>query len=275
MIIILFLVFCFPSDGHAWPTKETKSFVEIARNVDWSCMKVQTTPCPKPVAPYVGVHWRYWEPVLVMETVKAPGDYVIQEIGPIVGPMAKKVQGFLMQRATGLKNVEHGGGNGSGAMGGSNLQFNEVHLYDFPLKIFMNAVMCPSIPNVTLGVRYLSEADAPRWRMPNNEATMFHVGNWGPLSPRTGFLFHHDPKVASAVHALRGVSIASGLPSSHVVESRLDFFMDLVRDKMQMIYPSKGACMMPGTDVRLWPQNAETGEKKYVWVYWRYRECCK
>src|SRR4029077_3095843 len=98
-------------------------------------------------------------------TVHAPGDYVIQEIGPFVGPLAKKVARTEMNLATGLDQAEVTSGNGRQALGGSNLQFNEVHLYDFPLKSAENVALCPSIPNQTLGIRYLSEADSPFWRM--------------------------------------------------------------------------------------------------------------
>jgi hypothetical protein len=262
------------SVGHVY-ADNSKSFMEIARNVDWSCMRLQTGVCPKPEPPYAGVRWKYWEPVLVMESVKAPGDYVIREIGPVVGPFAKQAARISLGTATGLKGVDPGGGNGSQALGGSHLQFNEVHLYDFPLKMFMDAALCPSIPNMTLGIRYLSEADSSQWRMQNGEKVLFQVGQWGPLYPRTGFLVHTDPGVASALHVLRAVSIAGDIVSKHTVESPLDFRMNLLTDKMQMIYPSKGACMVPGTDARLWQRQAVSGEGEYVWIFWRRRECCR
>jgi len=274
MIFLLFIFFVMCPDVHARPDN-AKSFMEMARNVDWSCMRLQTGACPKPKPPYVGVRWKYWEPVLVMESVKAPGDYVIREIGPMVGPFAKQAARISLGTATGLRDVDPDGGNGFQTLGGSNLQFNEVHLYDFPLKIFMNAVLCPSVPNMTLGIRYLSEADSAQWRMQNGEKVLFQVGQWGPLYPRTGFLVHTDPGVASALHVLRGVSIAGDIVSNHTVESPLDFRTNLLTDKMQMIYPSKGACMAPGTDARLWQRQAVSGEEKWVWVYWRYRDCCR
>lgn len=274
MIVLLLILSVLGSDAYALGDN-AESFMEIARNVDWSCMNMKAGVCPKPKPPYVGVRLRYWEPVLVMETVKSPGDYVIREIGPIIGPFVKQAQRMSMATATGSKGIDPDGGNGSQALGGSNLQFDEVHLYDFPLKMFMSAVLCPSVPNVTLGIRYLSEADGPQWRMPNGEKVLFHIGQWGPLYPRTGFLVHTDPDVASALHALRGVSIAGDIVSKHAVESPLDFHMNLLTDKMQMIHPSKGACMAPGTDTRLWERGTLPGEEKYVWVYWRYRECCR
>lgn len=222
----------------ACPVHADKNITLWAGNVDWSCAKPKPPfPCAMPEP---GIFLRYWEPVLVMETVKPS-------------------QGWQ-------------------SMGGGNLQFHEVHLYDFPLKLAEDIVACPSLPNMTLGVHYLSEMDSSQWRS-SKEKGLFadRVGVWGPLFPRSGFLVHPSSAVSSALDALRAVSIASDvIPRGHIVESPLDFQMNMSIDQMQMVYPAKTMCMEPGRDLRYWnPRVRESKDGEYVWIFWHYRECCK
>ncbi len=269
MILIFLITSILPAYAQV---SETKSFLELANNVDWSCMKFQVAGvCSKP-AP--GVILRYWEPSLVMETVKAPGDYVIKEIGPVLGPLAKRIANTQMRIKTGL-DVEVTSGNAWQSLGSSNLHFNEVHLYDFPLKLFIQTALCPSLPNVTLGVRFLSEMDSIQWRMESLRPA-YPIGTWGHLYPRTGFIINTSSATASALDSLRAVSAASDLlTSQHIVESPLDFTVNVLTDKIQMLYPQKTRCLTPGTPSPFWEEGRVSKNGKYVWVYWHFRECCK
>ena len=223
-----------------------------------------------------------------METVKAPGEFVIREFSPILSLWRpKQAADTEMRTATGLSNVAVTSSNSWQSLGGSNLQFHEVHLYDFPTKLIEEAALCPSIPNVTGGVRFLSEEDSMEWRMARSEKNSVQtqtsartkigqIGKWGLLYPRTGFLIQSSPAVGSALDALRAISITTDWVSSwnHAVKSRLDFPMD-PRDQMQMVYPAKTMCMEPGRDAGLWERGKTSRDGRYVWVYWNYRECCK
>lgn len=286
-VFIIFLV-CLAelsTTAFAQAGRDAQSFLTMARNIDLSCLKMEVLgPCADPMP---GVYLRYWEPSLVMETVKAPGDYVIQEIGPLVGPVVRKAAEVQMTLATGIDDVPLSSSSGWQSVGSSNLHFHEVHLYNFPLKLLGDIVLCPAVPNNTLGIHYVSEADSPQWRMQVIEkhlpqvgiaarSRFSHVGNWGPLYPRTGFVIGASSAVTSALDALRAVSIAGeGIATGHVVEAPLGFQMDMNRDKMQMLYPEKTMCMPPGTDARLWEPGRVSKNGAYVWLYWHYRECCK
>ena len=73
--------------------------------------------------PLPGVRLRYWEPALVMETVHAPGDYVIKEIGPLMGPIAKKIANTEMRIKTGIPDLEVTTTNSWQSVGSSYLHF--------------------------------------------------------------------------------------------------------------------------------------------------------
>lgn len=278
--LVIAVLWAGPAFSQSAP--ESKSIIELVRNIDLSCLKFEIVgPCAQPLP---GVYIRYWEPTLLMETVHAPGDYVVREIGFALKPLMEKIANVEM----GLINrsdIPVTSTNGWQSVSGSNLHFNEVHLYDFPLKLIEQTVLCPSVPNQTLGIRYLSELDSIFWRrglfeqnLPQTQAAArspaFHIGVWGPLYPRTGFVIAVSSAVSSAIDALRAVSIA-GFPLGHIVESPLDFQMNMSVDKMQMLHPEKSMCMSPGTDPRVWEPGRVSKDGNYVWLYWRYRECCK
>ena len=70
-MIVLFLTLFF--NACIQPAHAAKDMMSLARNVDWSCMKLQVVgPCANPRP---GVYLRYWEPALVMEMVKARGSW--------------------------------------------------------------------------------------------------------------------------------------------------------------------------------------------------------
>ena len=167
-----------------------------------------------------------------METVKAPGDYVIREAGALLGQGLKS----LGKGKTSISSFQ--------AVDGANLQFNEVHLYDFPLKAFQETVMCPATFGDNLMVRYLSELNGDFWRR-----------------KQAGFLIHFSSLVASATTCVRAVH-AIGASSYTVL------------DKIQMVYPHRTEMIPQGTNMSLY-DGFHSKDGRYVWIYWRYRDCCR
>ena len=53
-----------------------QSASDLQGGISWACIQYAVVPpyaCYKPVPPYVGIAVAYWEPVLLIETVKKPG----------------------------------------------------------------------------------------------------------------------------------------------------------------------------------------------------------
>ena len=298
---ILFLIFILASPVWAQEQAESKkkSIAELSMMADFQCLQIRFEGiCPKPerIEFPVGVKIRYWQPEVFMETVKIPGDYTIAEYGIVLEGMAKLAAQTELRIVTGIDDLKVTSGSSSQSLGISNLQFNEVHLYDYPLgEIFEDAV-CSDIPNQTLGIRYLSEADSIAWRRADIEKNLpqslvaARIGsqchrlplgaegqcmkNWGPLYPRQGFVITASAAMASIVDAMRSLSIAAeGLPA-HVVESKLDFQPNIPIDKVQMVYPAKTSCFPIGENPGLWEQNKQSKGGHYVWIYWHQRSCC-
>ncbi len=249
MILLLFLLMV-PFPAHAQVDQGTKGVLELMSRTDWQCMQLKVSACPTPNPPFVGVRFQYWEPSLFMETVKSPGDYVIREIG---APLREALHSL---------NKDHTSTSSSQAMGGMNLQFNEAHLYDYPLKVVEQAVMCPSTLGDNLMIRYLSELNSRNWRQGEFEPSLpLMLGDWGPLYPRIGFLVHFSSMVASATTCMRAVNIIGAGPN-------------IVIDKVQMVHPYKTSCMPIGANMSLM-DGLHAGDGRYVWIYWRYRDCCR
>ena len=112
----------------------------------------------------IGVCWKgpvpgliisFWEPVLLVETVKNPGSTVIESIEPMIASAAKTAaKNALGSLASGISVTS---GSGSSSFDQTNLQFSETHIYDFPFKDVITALFgggdCPS----TIGLRCRSE----------------------------------------------------------------------------------------------------------------------
>ncbi len=252
-----------------------ESFISLAGKADWACMQLETSACPTINPPYVGVKLRYWEPNLFIETVKAPGDYIIKETGVLMSQAVKTIANKEVNFFTDNKDIEVTSRSTWNSLSGNAAQFNDVHLFDFPIKMFIEGVLCPSSGNGTLGLRYLTEVDCIQWRSGKLEPRLpLTIGVWGRLYPRTGFVTHFSSLVSSALTGLRAVSIAGDSIGGHIIESRLDFMPDLWRDKMQMVYPVKTTCLPIGNNLQPFNQFHDR-EGRYVWIYWRYRECCR
>lgn len=276
--------------------KPMKSILELSSMADFQCMDLRPLGlCPKPNRqPPIGVKVRYWEPEVFVETVKMPGDYVIREYGSALYSLVKNIAQNEMELSTGIKPLPVTSGSSSNALSRSNLHFNEVHLYDFPLGSFLDVVLCSQNPNTTLGIRYLSEMDSVAWRegvieknLPQSllapligpRCSVLPLGaegqcmkSWGPLYPRTGFMVMPSEPVSSIVDGLRSISIAGNSLSFHIVESKLDFQINIPIDKVQMVYPYKTSCFPIGRNPMQWEQQSKDG--RYVWIYWHQRQCC-
>ncbi len=277
MILLFIFLIIFPSVALAAPDQVTKSIFDVVPDTT-DCMNMQVPlACPKPSPPYVGVLLRYWEPSLIVETVPHPGQSVFRETKIVVDQVAQKSAQMEMSWATNTKDVKVSGGNGSLSMDEGGMSFREAHVYDFPLKAIMSTALCPSSLSAVIIPRYLSEADSPQWRMGMLEKRLaYWIGNWGPLYPRIGFMIQPNPSIQSALTTARAISIASdGIAAGHVVETPLDFSMNMFTDKMQMVFPQKSQCLSIGQEARTWEQGKISKDGKYAWLYWRYRVCCK
>ena len=191
-------------------------------------------------------------------------------------------------------------GSSRQSLSGVNLQFNEVHVYNFPFNfedIVHLALTCPKEPAAATPIIYLSELDSAEWRigflealspksllsaslgpvcsLVNQQFPDLCMGTWGSIYPRRGFFTHQSEVVASAADVFRAVSAASiedfGV---HTAISRVSFIPDSIRDKLQLVYPFPSGCIKIGQNPATWESQKKSLDGKYLWVYWRYRECC-
>jgi hypothetical protein len=101
------------------------------------------------------------------------------------------------------------------------------------------------------------------------------VGHWGALYPRSAYNFHVSPSTASALSAFRAVDIAALKPQTpHRVVSPILFWPSVRYDRMQMVFPVSQRCMAVGEDPSLWGRDIRSDDGRYVWIYWRKKECC-
>jgi hypothetical protein len=240
------------------------------------------------------------QPALLIETVKRPGDGVINEYKTLLeSALSLSVDSRIRFFTDDGRKVPVNSSSSARADGGS-LQMFEAHVYPFPLSnevSLMSEVVCEGEPAVSPGLGYCSELDAAEWRKAPFErfhpgslvlarapylcekyARMFPslcVGAWGPLYPRTGFSFHPSDLAASALTAVRAVNISFDKSIlSHVVLLQLTFAPNLKDDRMQLVSPVKGQCIGIGEEPRQWEGGKYSKEGKYAWIYWRKKECC-
>ena len=298
MKIILFILMMTTSVYSAEQDSLKKSIIELASSADMSCMKLQVLgACPKPSRePPIGIKVKYWQPEVFVETVKMPGDYVISEYGSVLGKAMKHIAKTELEISSKVSPLIISSTSASSTLTGSNLQFSEAHVYDFPLSSVMDTLLCSDNPNSTLGVRYLTEMDAVAWRTgslenklpPSLAAPLLGsvcfslplgaqgqcMKNWGALYPRVGFLISPSELIGSIVNAVRSVSIAGDSLPFHILESKLDFQPNLPIDKIQMVFPRQSACFALGEPESTWGQGQRSKDGRYVWIYWHQRQCC-
>lgn len=265
------------------------SFMTLAARADWACVEFKTLgPCYRKTPPYVGVKVRYRQPVLLVETLKTPGDTLINELRGLVGAPFKNITRQAMKQRTGFDVDPSAGGGGNADT--TTLSMNEAHVFQFPLTdVFSTLVVapCEGAPDLAGPVGYMSELDAREWRTGEMEQRLCGdqngvwplpgtwLGSWGPIYPRTGWSLGTTPPVASALSAYRAVDISSIKPQlPRVVLSKVLFIPDLFWDRMQLVYPSKGKCIRIGADARFWENGKTSADGKYAWIFWRKKECC-
>ena len=272
---------------------------DILGLVSWNCIDFRVIGiCVKPPG-IVGLVIMYWEPALLIETVKQPGNTVISSLVPVISNAAQEQAGNLLSAVTGL-SIPISSGSTSSKVTGTNLQFNEAHVYEFPFRDELMSFIdmeCPDRLPTGVFVKYLSELDSLEWRIgvlealhPKSVASAaagpvcavtgafmddLCMGFWGATYPRRGFLTHQSQVVASAAAAVRAVSITGLLGSgSHVVLGPIGFIPSFENDKLELIYPNPSGCIKIGQNPLTWESGKLSSSGNYLWVYWRRRICC-
>ncbi|MBF0331014.1 MAG: TraU family protein [Candidatus Omnitrophica bacterium] len=244
--------------------------------------------CRRNTPPFVGVQMRFWQPVLLVETVKQSGQCGINEFAPVMSMLTPAAQDKNMFFASPSQSDT------------TTLQGNEAHVFGFPFSDAVSTALeapCEGPPDFGGVVSYLSELDADEWRQArmekSNPAAMMTfqagavcdkygvllpgmcVGHWGALYPRVGYSMRVSEVVASALSVFRAVDIAALKPQTpHHVVAPVLFWPSVRFDKMQMVSPVSGRCMAVGADPQRWDWNVRSKDGRYVWIYWRKKECC-
>ncbi len=290
--VILFLFFLM---GKAFALEST----DILGMVSLNCIDLKVIGVCVNSFGIPGIVIMYWEPALLIETVKRPGDSVIESLKPVIADMAAQGTKSLMSGLTGLPVVVSSGSSSS-KITGTNLQFNEAHVYEFPFRDEIMSfidMQCPDKLPTGSFIKYLSELDAAEWRIGAIEALHpksiaseaagltcaatgaflddLCMGFWGATYPRRGFVTHQSEVVGSAIAATRAVSIASPLGStSHIVLETTGFIPSFATDKLELIYPVPSGCISIGQHPATWESGKLSTTGKYLWIYWRRRICC-
>lgn len=295
VISIFFLLFFFLFTGRSFAL----DISDIPGMISWNCIDLRVIGvCAKPPG-IPGIVIMYWEPALLIETVKQPGDTVIEPLKLVITNIVSRGAKNLMLGVTGLA-VPVSSGSNSSKLTGTNLQFNEAHVYEFPFRGEIMAFIdmeCPDkLPNGFF-IKYLSELDSLEWRIgavealhPKSMASAASglacaatgaflddlcLGFWGPAYPRRGFVTHQSEVVGSAIAAVRAVSISSLMGSaSHIVLETTGFAPSFANDKLELIYPNPSGCIKIGQNPISWESGKLSASGKYLWVYWRRRICC-
>ena len=266
-----------------------ESVAMLAARADWSCVDFSVIGvCRRNTPPFAGAKVRYWQPVLMIETVKRSGQSGIIEYRPVVQALSRRSP----------RRDEWGGASGQADT--TSLQMSEAHVFGFPLSdAFSLAVEapCEGMPDLGAAVSYLSERDHDEWRTASLEKKNplakiaekkaplcsrygrmlpgLCVGTWGALYPRTGFVTHASEVVASAMAAFRAADVAALKPQApRQVISPLLFWPSVRHDRMQLVSPVARRCMPVGENPVLWDRGTRSRDGRYVWVYWRKKECC-
>ena len=298
-IFSLFFILHFISNSSLY----AQSLNDLQGGVSWACVQFAVVPpyvCVKPVPPYVGVYVAYWQPVLVIETTKRPGDSVISSAVPGMSSMLQNATQSLISSATGgaVSSVSSGSSRNADD---TNTQMNEAHVIGFPWEEAFNAMVttqCPTSMEVNnTGVIYLSELDSIEWRLGLMESmnpksllsaalgpvcsaagvltSDLCMGYWGPTYPRRGYMTHQSDVVGSAADSFRAASIAGIVPQTpHVIIRPLLWQPNPQTDKFQQLYPNPGMCMNIGENPMLWESGKTSLNGKYVWLYWKRKSCC-
>lgn len=277
-----------------------ESLATLTLRADLDCVDFRVIGvCQRATPPYAGVRVRYRQPVLLVETVKMPGRVTIDELRPLA---ARFLQPLGHKTIAAAAECQSAPDSGSGYSADTTAwQMNDVHVYGFPLSDQVSALItapCEGPPDLAGPLSYLSEIDAAEWRVGRGEAghplarllasagpvcenflhplsALVCLGSWGPLFPRTGQLVHYSEAVGSAVAAYRAVDIASlNMLVPHRIVVPAMFSPDKLKDRLQMVFPSKSHCLRVGDPPEMWENGRRSPDGSYVWIYWRQKECC-
>lgn len=212
----------------------------------------------------------YWEPWLLVETVKKPGDTLIPILGNLLTPLIASAIPTLF-----------GGGSGGNAVVAGNIgkQFNETHVYTFPQLLGGPCTSCAPSPDAIPTPVYASEVD-PAWRTATASAPMLAallpIGVWQNLYPRGGTSIHGSEPVGAAICAFRGMDIAFnpvGIPPN--IETHVVFRPTGAHSTcIQMASPVQTPCFTSGTPPNLWETGTLSVRGRYIFLFWRRRSCC-
>ena len=135
--------------------------------LNWDCLSLRVIgTCVSPLG-LPGLIVMYWEPTLLIETVKQPGDSVIESIKPLIAGFTSQGAKNLMSGVAGLA-VPVSSGSSSSKVSETNLAFNEAHVYAFPFRdeamVFMDMECHDKLLDSSF-IKYLSEFDSLEWRL--------------------------------------------------------------------------------------------------------------
>jgi hypothetical protein len=225
--VLSIVLFIFLLLGKAFALESS----DILGMVNLNCIDLRVIGvCVNPIG-IPGIVIMYWEPALLIETVKRPGDTVIDSLKPVIADMASQGTKSLMSRLTGLP-AGVSSGSSSSKITGTNLQFNEARVYEFPFRDEIMSfidMQCPDKLPTGSFIKYLSELDSAEWRIGAIEALHpksiasaasgltcaatgaflddLCMGFWGATYPRRGFVTHQSEVVGSAIAATFSIAI--------------------------------------------------------------------
>ncbi len=279
--LILLIIISLPAVVHADLVVNKRSVADIERSLniktgpDWLCYQEHYVLCPTPKPPYVGKKRVFWVPEFLIETVKAPGEYIL------VDQHAERRKRELIEAAKKgvleLKGAGEGVSSSSSiqSINSSNLAFSEVHVQSFKPGALLG-LTCPSpSSNLPALTKRGTEERFKEWRRKGNFYSE-EMGTWGYLNPRTGFMVHASPMVASVASAVKGLYLLQSQPLSNLtIASNLD------NDKMQLVPMTlarasmvKPGCVQIGQDLSAYEKNNYSKDGRYAWLYWhRHNDC--
>ncbi len=264
----------------AYAQESVRSIAEIEGSFnhkignDFLCYEEHDEPCPTPKPPYIGKKRVYWVPEFLIETVKAPGEYVLVDASS-----ERRKQELI---AAAKKSAVQMSGDGSlldlssasshQSMTGGNLQFSEVHVQTFK-KALPLGLMCPSpLSNRLTMTKRGTEEYVKKWRKPEAVPWLnVNMGEWGPLYPRAGFMIHSSPMTASVATAIKGLY----LMRSHALADA-SIGLILKADKVQLVPLTsrpRPQCVKIGANLTNYENEYYSKDGRYAWLYWHRHEC--
>lgn len=202
-----------------------------------------------------------WKPCLWVENAYPCG---LLEV--VRQPMKSHVLGFpaAIRTTSGHKEDE--------------LQFAEARVFTYVPPFGQDLDIPIAAPRQNFMINYISELDAPGWRTGLLDLLLSRtpecVGNWGCVSPRSGFVRQPSEPLAAHLQAIRAGKVAA-IPFGRVVIHPYPY-EPRVGHYLQMISPVVRACVTIGNpDLRGLETGAGSPFGAYLFVQWGLFETCK